>query len=122
MLSYEAKKIQRKLKRKIPIKLIEKIGIEEFRLLSRMITIFESRHGNEFSFNQTQYRNFIEKCSKSEKLKAMLNRYLDNKNIYCFPTLTLRKPQNRGGKVEIKNITIKKLLKKEESKYYSKYI
>ncbi len=117
----ESKKIRNKLKRKVSLKLIEKIGIEEFRLLSRMITIFESRHGNQFSFSHREYKVFLEKCGNSMQVNRLLNNYLCTPELYCFPTLTLRIPQKNGGKVEIKNITIKKLILKNESKYYSKF-
>lgn len=109
----EIKKIQNKIKRKVSKKIIKKIGVNEFRLLNRMITIFESRYAYQFKFSQKQYTDFLNKTSISNNVIKMLSHYLEHKDKYYFPTLTLRIKQIRGGKLEYSNITFKKIERKK---------
>lgn len=114
----EIKKMHNRLKRKVPIKVIEEIGLERFRLITRMVATFESRYRGVFKFSNKDYIDFMVRVSKAPNLLNMLSVYLIKEDVYVYPTLTLKVPQIKGGKVKYDNITFKKLLRKEESKYY----
>lgn len=115
----EIDKIHNKMKRKVSKKYIKKIGAEKFRLLMKMITNFEVRHQGVYKFSIKDYKDFVKRVSESQNVLNMLDLYLLKKDKYCFPSLTLKKSQINFGKVEYSNITIKKIVRKEDSKYYT---